>query len=248
MARLCRLVIAALILAPAKVPASPPAAPGGPGSIPGLFGTFHPVPGVWAEYRVKDKDTGRQIRMRMSIVGKEGDGVWYEVVQDEGGSRNIVKMLVRGDPNDPDNIERLILKSGDSPATEMPRDFVAMGRRMAMHMFERRSGVPAEGTGSLRVVEEGPRTLTVPAGTFRVTLRKIVDPGGKVLATYAYDPDVPPFGVITSDTGRTSMELLAHGRDARSLITGTPAPMGFPPGMPEGLPRGMPPGMPGAGN
>ena len=241
MSRLCGLVVAALFLAPVMVPASP-----GPGSVPRLFGTFRPVPGVWAEYRVVDKVTGREIRMRMSIVGKEGDGVWYEVLQDDGGSRNIVKMLVRGDPDDPDNIERLILKSGDAPAVEMPRDFVAMGRRMAVHMFERRSGVPVEGTEGLRVVDEGRRTVTVPAGTFRATLRKIVDPQGKVLATYAFDPDVPPFGVITSDTGRTTMELVAYGRDATSAITETPAPMAFPPGMPKGLPRGMPPGMPGA--
>ncbi len=236
MARPVRFLVLAAVIAAGPALAGPP-------QVPRLFGTFQPEVGVWSEYLVKEKTTGRATRMRMAIVGREDGGWWYEVVQDDGQSRNIVKMLVRGDPDRPDNIQRLILKSGDRPATEMPKDFVAMGRRMAVHMFERRSGVPAAETGGLRAETAGRRTVTVPAGTFEAEVHRIVDAEGRVRATYDFVPEVKPFGVVTSDTATTTMELLAHGTDARSAIQETPVPMQAPPGMPADLPRGLPPGM-----
>lgn len=211
--------------------------------VPRLFGTFNPQPGVWSEYAVVEKDSGKRSKMRMAIVGTEGDSFWYEVFMEDGEHRNVIKMLVKGNPNDPDNIRRLIMKSGDNPAMEMPKDFVAMGRRVAAQMFETRSGVPAQGGEGLRLEAGEKRPVTVPAGTFQATLQRILDGEGKVLATYDFDPSVLPFGVVTSTTDRSTMELLAHGRDAQTRITETPVPLTGPPGMPEGMPRGMPPGM-----
>ena len=112
-------------------------------TVPRLFGTFSPKTGGWSEYAIYDKSTGKRTVMRMSIVGIEADAFWYEVENREGGGSNIVKMLLTGDPNDPENIQRLIMKSGANPAQEMPRDFVLMRRRMASHMFEQRSGIPS---------------------------------------------------------------------------------------------------------
>ena len=112
-------------------------------AVPGIFGAFSPKPGVWSEYAIFDKPTGKRTVMRMSIVGIEADAFWYEVENREGGGSNIVKMLLTGDPNDPENIQRLIMKSGANPAQEMPRDFVLTGNRMARHMFEQRSGIPS---------------------------------------------------------------------------------------------------------
>jgi hypothetical protein len=187
--------------------------------------------------------------MRMSIVGKENGSYWYEVINDEEGARNIVKMLVKGDPNDPENIQRLIMKSGQRPAQEMPRDFVLMGRRMANHMFEQRSGIPTSKSANLKNEIVGKGEIKVPAGTFTITKHQIVDANGKVYAEYKFSETIHPFGVVTSDTESTSMILLDHGTGAKSVITGTPAMMTQPPGMPQGLPRGMPPGMdPSAGS
>ena len=182
--------------------------------------------------------------MRMAIVGEEQGAFWYEVTHDEGDTRNIIKMLVRGNPNEPDNIQRLIIKSGDGPAQEMPRDFVAMGRKMAVHMFEKRSGVPSGGEDAVQVKDAGPRKITVPAGTFETTWNKILDDQGKQLAEYDSNPTVLPFGVVRSHTDSNRMELLAHGKGAVSRITEAPQVMMTPPGMPGGMPRGVPPGMP----
>ncbi len=211
--------------------------------IPRLFGTFSPKPGVWSQYAIFDKSTGKRSVMRMSIVGIEADAFWYEVENREGGGSNIVKMLVKGDPNDPENIQRLIMKSGANPAQEMPLDFVLMGRRMASHMFEQRSGIPSSPTLNLRNIKTGIGSATVPAGTFDVSLHQIVDTAGKVYAEYKFSEDVHPFGVVTSDAEYSTMVLVGHGTGAKSLITEEPTMMTQPPGMPEGMPRGMPPGM-----
>jgi len=211
--------------------------------VPRLFGTFAPKPGAWSEYAIFDKATGKKAVMRMAIVGIDGDSYWYEVVNEEGGGSNIIKMLVKGDPNDPENIQRLIMKSGADPAREMPRDFVLMGRRMASHMFEQRSGIPTNLTAELQNIRTGEGVETVPAGTFEVELHQIVDAAGNVYAEYKFSQEVSPFGVVTSDAGNTTMVLVGHGNGAKSLITEEPAMMSQPPGMPEGMPRGMVPGM-----
>jgi hypothetical protein len=76
-----------------------------------------------------------------------------------------------------------------------------------------------------------------------VTRNRILDATGKVLATYDFNKDVLPFGVVRSETDKVKMELIASGKDAVSLITEQPVMMKTPPGMPETNPRGAPPGM-----
>lgn len=124
--RLAVLLFAVSVPSLAAVPAAAQP-PGGP-SMPRLFGDFVPQPGAWAEYSVTDTAAGTE--MKMSIVGKEGDAFWYEVENNADGGRNIIKILVTGDPNkSTENIKRMIIKSGDAAAMEMPADFIVMGRR-----------------------------------------------------------------------------------------------------------------------
>ena len=72
----------------------------------------------------------------------------------------------------------------------------------------------------------------------------LTGPDGKETGTYDFSSEVLPIGVVTSDSQSASMELLAYGKDAKSLITEEPVPMEMPPGMtsPPG-PGMMPPGM-----
>ena len=210
--------------------------------VPRLFGQFAPKAGVWAEYAVVDSG-GKESKMRMAIVGTEGDSHWYEVWRDEEGSRNIIKMLVKGDPNDSENIERMIIKSGDGQPMEMPRDFVVMGRKMAVHMFQSRTGVSDKPDAGVSVKEIGAREVTVPAGTFKTTQSSIVDESGKEIGSFDISSKIPPFGVVSSKTDQSTMKLLAYGSDAVTAIRAEPVPMMTPPGMPAGMPRGAPPGM-----
>ena len=210
---------------------------------PRFFGNFTPTVGGWSDYAVLETEGGKKSTMRNAIVGKEGDAYWYEVAITEDGVRNVIKMFLKGDPNNPENIQRLIMKSGDQPAQEMPREFVMMGRRMATSMFETRSGSSVVNQPNLKVEEIGKEKVTVPAGTFDVVRNRIVDPAGKVLATYDFNQTVPPFGVVRSETDKVKIELVATGTDAVSLITEQPVMIKTPPGMPESNPRGKPPGM-----
>ena len=210
---------------------------------PRFFGVFATTVGGWSEYTVTETGGGKKSTMRNAVVGKEGDAFWYEVAITEGGGRNIIKMFLKGDPNNPENIQRLIMKNGDQPAQEMPREFVVMGRRMATTMFETRSGSAIVNQPNLKTEELGAEQVTVPAGTYAVTRNRIVDAAGKVLATYDFNKDVLPFGVVRSETDKVKMELIASGKDAVSLITEQPVMMKTPPGMPETNPRGVPPGM-----
>lgn len=235
---LITMILACLFLIPSYVTGAD-AEP----EVPRLFGTFSPKNGAWSEYAIFDKSSGKRTVMRMSIVGVEEDSYWYEVENREGGGRNIVKMLVKGDPNDPENIQRLIMKSGVNPAQEMPRDFVLMGRKMSSHMFEQRSGIPSSSSAKLKNVKTGEGSATVPAGTFDVSLHQIVDTTGKLYARYKFSENVHPFGIVASDAESSTMVLVGHGTGARSMINEEPGMMTQPPGMPEGMPRGMPPGM-----
>jgi len=229
------LLVAAAVPAYAQTPAA--SAP------PKFFGLFATTVGGWSEYAVTETEGGKKSTMRNAVVGKEGDSFWYEVAITEGGVRNIVKMFLKGDPNNPENIQRLIMKNGDQPAQEMPREFVVMGRRMATSMFETRSGSTIVNQPNLKVEEIGTEKVSVPAGSYTVTRNRIVDATGKVLATYDFSKDVLPMGIVRSSTDKVQIELIAGGKDAVSLITEKPVMMKRPPGMPDNNPRGTPPGM-----
>jgi hypothetical protein len=226
------LILASLLISPAPVSAA--GAQTGP-EVPRLFGVFAPKLGAWSEYAIFDKATGKRTVMRMSIVGVEGDSFWYEVVNREGEGSSIVKMLVKGDPGDSGNIERLIIKSGPDPAQEMGTDSLPAGRRLASHMFEQRSGMPTSPGVHLKKVNSGDGTATVPAGTFSVSMHDIVDETGTVYASYKSSQNIRPFGVVASDTADTTMVLTGHGTGAKSLITEDPTMMNRPPQMMEGM-------------
>jgi len=196
-----------------------------------LFGTFAPKPDVWSEYAIFDKDTGRRTVMHMSIVGIEQDSYWYEVEKREDTGASIIKMLVKGDPIYPENIQRLIIKSGPGPAQEMSGDFALMERQEAGRVFEQQSGVLARATVNLKSVMTGEGTATVPAGTFDVSLYEIIDPSGMVYARYKFSQAIRPFGIVSSDTDTKTTVLVGHGTGARSLITEEPIMITQPPGM-----------------
>jgi len=242
-----RVLIVAGYLALAMAAGSPAGAQPMAPAVPKFFGNFEPRPGVWSEYAMVEKGSGQKSVMRLSIVGEEEGAFWYEVHIKNGDSRNVIKMLVTGDPKDGENVRRFIVKSGDGQAIEMPRDFIAMGRKMADHMFSSRSGVPSEDKAGVRVEEVGEEKRTVPAGTFTVQRRRVVGSDGSVIGTFDFNEKVLPIGVVASDSEQTSMELVGHGSDAVTAIEEEPVLMRPPPGMPPGMGPGSPgmvPGMP----
>lgn len=240
--RILKLLI--IVLSAISTAALSMAADPGP---PRIFGVFAMAEGSWAEYDIVDKKTGELTVMRMNVLNKDGNEFWYEVWMNQKEGKSTIKMLLSGDPNDPENVKRLILQSGDQKPVEMPRDFVVMGRRMAGFMYSEYSGMPADKDAAAKVKMEtvGPKTVETQAGKFNGTEVRLLSDTGKQLAVYVNDEKVKPFGVVVSETEGSTMKLKAYGQGAKSRIKGTPTVMNTPPGMPRGMPRGMPPGMKG---
>jgi hypothetical protein len=192
-------------------------------SGPSFHGEFKPVVGGWSEYQMTTKGNP-STKMKVAVVGKEGDAYWYETMM-EGGreGRTIMKMLVSGNPEDQKNIKRMIVKQGNEPAMEMP-----------VQMMQQSS----KGQGqSGKVVDKGSETIKVPAGTFKTQHMQYQDVGGFV-DTWVYK-DVSPYGMIKSQSKDMEMVLTGYGTGAKTQITETPQKYEIPqmPQIPEGRPR-----------
>jgi len=189
-------------------------------SGPSFYGEFKPVIGGWSEYQMTTKGNP-PTKMKVAVVGKEGDAYWYETVM-EGGreGRTIMKMLVSGNPEDQKNIKRMIVKQGNDPAMEMPVQMMGQASKAQ------------ESKG--KVIDKGTETIKVPAGTFKTQHSQYQDAEG-VVDTWIYK-DVSPYGMIKSVSKDTEMVLIGYGTGAKTQITETPQKFEMPQ-MPEGRPR-----------
>jgi hypothetical protein len=191
----------------------------GKGAGPKFYSDFKPVVGGWSEYQMTSKSEG-STKMKIAIVGKEGDAYWYETVM-EGGrqGKNIVKMLVSGDPADTNNVKRMIVKTGNEPAMEMPVEMMQQSSK----------GQEQKG----KIIDKGTETIKVPAGSFKTQHMQYQDV--ETVDTWIYK-DVSPYGLIKSQSRDMEMVLVGYGTGAKTLITETPQKFEMPQ-MPERRPR-----------
>jgi hypothetical protein len=199
---------------------------------PSFRSDFNPVVGGWSEYQIKAKGETPS-KMKIAVVGKEGDAFWFESVM-EGGreGRMISKMLVSGNPEDQKNVKRMIVKMGKEPAMEMPVQMMGQGSRA-----QAQKG---------KLIDKGTETIKVPAGSFTAQHLQHQD-AGVVMDTWVYK-DVYPYGMIKSESKDFEMILTGYGTGAKTLITETPTKFEMPQ-MPGGMPKGFPKGgVPGKGD
>ena len=205
---------------------------GGPDFWRGL--DYTPVIGAWAEYQMTAGD-GEPTTMKVSIVGREGESYWYEsVMSNHEGERVVTKVLASGNPSDEGTLERMILKSGDDPAMEMPLQMMGMRMEgMGMGDAPEPEGEPNEMAAPSQV-DMGVESVTVPAGTFTAQHWKFGD--GEDAYDMWISKGVGPYGVVKGLSPETEMVLVAYGDGATSLIT--EEPQAFPmPGF-GGMPMG----------
>jgi len=201
---------------------------GGQGQGPKIRGNFKPVVGAWAEYQIKGGGPEGQSKMKVAIVGKEGNSYWYETVTNSQAGRSVMKMLVSGDPNDKKGVTRMIMKHGTEQAMEMP--ITQQGKK---------PDKAPEPKG--KIVDKGMETITVPAGTFKAQHMQYIHEK-EVVDSWASDK-VPPYCMVKSSAKDFEMVLTGYGTGAKTLITETPKKFEMPK-MPAGMPKGMmPPGM-----
>jgi hypothetical protein len=192
----------------------------GKGAGPKFYSDFKPVVGGWSEYQMTSKSEAAT-KMKIAIVGKEGDAYWYETVM-EGGKqgRIITKMLVSADPGDTKNVKRMIFKQGNEPAMEMP-----VGMMQQSSKTQEQRG---------KIIDKGNETIKVPAGSFSTNHMQYQD-GNNVVDTWVYK-DVSPYGMVKSVSKDVEMVLLGYGTGAKTLITETPQKFEMPQ-IPERRPR-----------
>jgi len=165
--------------------------------------------GEWVEYQVSSGG-GETSTMRRSIVGKEGNLVWFETKTVQGDQINIMKMLI--DPNT-GKAKRAIVKNPPERAMEIP-----------LSMVERTTESPgqrAPSKGKAIVTQE---TITTPAGTFKCTHAR--DSDSPATDGVWSSEKVPVGGLVKSKEENYTMVLTAYGSSgAKTEITETPRKM-----------------------
>lgn len=194
------------------------------GKAPGpkFYSDFRPVVGAWSEYQMTGK--GEQpTKMKIAVVGKEGDAYWYEsVMETKREGRMISKMLVSGNPEDPKSVKRFIVKTGNEPAMEMP-----------IQMMQSSKSQEPRG----KITDKGTESIKVPAGIFTAQHMQYQD--GETVVDSWIHKDVSPYGMVKSQSKDSEMVLVGYGTGATSQITETPQKFEIPqmPEMPQRLPR-----------
>jgi len=172
------------------------------GAGPKFYSDFKPVVGGWAEYQMTEQG-GRTAKMKIAIVGKEGDAFWYETIMETTQEGRIIsKMLVAGNPEDPKNVKKIIVKMGNEPAMEMP--------------LEMMQGSEEQGEKG-KTLDKGTESIKVPAGTF--TARHIQYQHEELVEDTWIHKDVSPYGVVKSKSKDFEMVLLGYGTGAKTQIT-----------------------------
>ncbi|MGA2467329.1 MAG: hypothetical protein ABSH06_23645 [Thermodesulfobacteriota bacterium] len=183
----------------------------GKGAGPKFHSDFKPVVGGWSEYQMTGKGESLS-KMKIAIVGKEGDAYWYETIMEtKQEGRIISKMLVSGNPEDQKNMRRMIVKMGNEPAMEMP-----------IQMMQASKDQGQKG----KIIDKGKESIKVPAGTFTAQHMQYQD--GEIVVDTWVHKDVSPYGMVKSQSKEFEMVLLGYGTGAKTLITETPQKFEMP--------------------
>ena len=183
----------------------------GKGAGPKFHSDFKPVVGAWSEYQITGKGESPS-KMKIAIVGKEGDAYWYESIMETKQEGPIIsKMLVSGNPEDRKNVRRMIVKMGNRPAMEMP-----------IQMMQASKDLGQRG----KIIDKGTESIRVPAGTFTAQHMQYQD--GEIVVDTWVQKDVSPYGMVRSQSKEFEMILLGYGAGAKTLITETPQKFEMP--------------------
>ena len=164
--------------------------------------------GEWVEYQVTGGEEGHTIRD--SIVGKEGNLVWYETKTSGGRQVTIMKVLI--DPNT-GKVKRAIVKNPPERAMEIP-----------LNMVDRMTERPGQKASAKEKPIVTTETIQVPAGTFKCT--HVRDSKSPTSDGVWSSEKVPVRGMVKTKSEKYEMVLTAFGHSgAQTEITETPKKM-----------------------
>ena len=187
-----------------------------------------PRVGSWSRYRSINSEEGDTTIFKYSLTGKEKFGkidcYWYEFQTTEGEKISIVKMLISGDPDEPGNLKRLILKNGDEPAVEIP---VGMTHSAGIAASRTGESEDIEAVSGRDLVTVGRETLTTDAGKINCTHLRIKNQEKQI--DFWASESIPFFSIARSVHSGLTMEITGYGESgAKTAITEKPKKMPKP--------------------
>jgi len=221
----CFMFLAALLLVLSQTELLVAQVPGILG-MPKLYAEFKmPVMGTYVKYKLTDEKSKNETTLKLSIVGKEkSEGgkefFWYEIEQTDpkAGSVNIFKMLISGNPQQQGAIKRMIYKSGNEPANELPQAFLNL---MNQAPVDTTKGVKP------KTKKLGTEKITTKGGTFSCVHAQNVSEYNQVTDTWT-TVQVPLFGIVKSTGGGKTLELLEQGTGTVTAIKEKPKLLEMP--------------------
>jgi hypothetical protein len=198
-------------------------------SSPLLSGLFHPKVGAGAIYEVTDP-AGQKSEMEIAVVGKEDVGgtaaYWMEISFAGGASSGSVMKYLVAPQGDSIHVYRLIMKSGQTGAMEMPEMMMARMNE-GMKGFSSDEKAMGKNLGTEVIMTKlGPKSCT--------HWQKLFEGG---TSDVWVNMDVYPNAMVKSITkmkdGTRTMELIRTTSDAKTKITEPPQKVPSP-GMPPG--------------
>ena len=171
------------------------------------LGTLHVEVGAWVEYLLRAGK--RTARMRFSLLPPkvEGGRAWLEVAAfSDAGLPFAIRVLLKPGAVIPANVERAILYvMGQSPL-ELP----------LADLEERLPTAPPPASGA-RIVRGSDRTISTPAGQFKVSELRIAARGETTRVFRSVD--IPLWGLVRAEGPREVIELVGFSHEgARSAI------------------------------
>lgn len=197
--------------------------------------------GDWVEYRIKGIAVPGT--MRMAVTGIEGTGdekaYWLEISMSDARQGGVVKSLLVGDPLAPKKVTRVIMKTSQMPAMEIPQ---AMIGKVDL------AKNPIAGNQQCSAIAGAPVDTASPDESFTVGGRTIIAKVTRVTRdgkdyVFKHSDKVPLTGLVWADFKSQVVELVGFGHDAKTAITETPVPMDqVMPGLSQMPPPGTPAG------
>jgi len=182
-----------------------------------------PQQGSWSEYKATYNSNAYTVRY--AVVGQENRGgkdlQWVEMRMLGGTATSIYQMLLPGTIAEVNQVQEIVIKSGAQPAMKMGGDMMKMVRAQ----MEKQSffGEMCKGVSLV-----GKEKITVPGGSYETLHFKSTEHGSDSWIS----PEVP-FSVVKSTGKNFQVELLKHGKGAKSSITEKPQEMKGMGGLPH---------------
>ena len=168
-------------------------------------------PGRWVRYAMVDRRTRKAVLIRLAALSREQGGQWFEItLADPQHGKMVFRSLVEVRNGQPGG---RVLQAIVQPPLQRPLQLPAEMARKQMP--------PLSGSLPKAAKPVGRSRITVPAGRFSVRHVRHRDKAGRVQEAWISDT-LRGWPLVKYRDRRMMLELVGHGKDARSELRGKP--------------------------